>query len=145
MLTLASAPAPVYDQEPELVVGLRASSSTADQESALVRDARSVGSGSGREMLVEAMEAMEAKLAWTPASAPALVGRPESKPVAGRRAGSRGEAWERLGMAMSTRGSMASPAAEAMKNEDTDSTDGGEKGRKDEARSEEWHVGQGYD
>ena len=111
MLTLASAPAPVRDQEPELVIGSRAASSTTDQGGALVRDARSVGSG--REILVEAMEAMEEVLALTSVSA--LVGRPESKPVAGRRAGIRGEAWERLGMTMSTRGSMASQAVEAMK------------------------------
>ena len=43
-----------------------------------MRDARSVGSG--REILVEAMEVMEATL--TLKSAPALVGRPEPKPVA---------------------------------------------------------------
>ena len=53
MVTLASAPAPVRGHEPELVVGPRAASSTTDQGSALVRDARSVGSG--REVLVEAM------------------------------------------------------------------------------------------
>ena len=141
MLTLASAPAPVYDQEPELVVGPRAASSTTDQESALVRDARSVGSG--REGDVGGGDGGDGGELLTLASAPALVGRPESKPVAGRRAGNRGEAWGRLGMAMSTRGSMASPAAEAMR--EKDSTDGGEKGREDETRSEERHVGQGYD
>ena len=54
-----------------------------------MRDARSVGIG--REVLVEAMEVMEAML--TLKSAPALVGGPESKPVAWRRAGSHGEAW----------------------------------------------------
>jgi hypothetical protein len=111
MVKLASAPAPVRCQEPELVLGARAASSTTDQESALVCDVRSVGSG--REILVEAMEVIEAMLTLT--SAPALVGRPESKSVAGRRAYNRREAWGRLGMAMSTRGSMASPAVEAMK------------------------------
>ena len=54
MVALASAPAPVCGQEPELVVGPRAASSTTDQASALVRDARSVGSG--REIFVGAME-----------------------------------------------------------------------------------------
>ena len=88
-------------------------------------------------------EVMEATLTLT--SAPALVSRPESKPVAGRRAGNRGEAWGRLGMAMSTRGSMASPAAEAMRGRIAQRADGGEKGREDETRSEERHVGQGYD
>ena len=83
-----------------------------DQENALVCDVQPVGSGR-EEILVEAMEVIEAMLTLT--SAPALVGRPESKSVAGRRACNRREAWGRLGMAMSTRGSMASPAAEAMK------------------------------
>ena len=53
MVTLASASAPVRGQEPKLVVGPRAASSTTDQGSTLVRDARSVGLG--REVLVEAM------------------------------------------------------------------------------------------
>ena len=53
MVALASAPAPVRGHKPELVVGPRAASSTMDKGSALVRDARSVGSG--REVLVEAM------------------------------------------------------------------------------------------
>ena len=52
-VTLASAPAPVRGHKPELVVGPRAASSTMGQGSALVHDARSVGSG--REVLVEAM------------------------------------------------------------------------------------------
>ena len=70
-----------------------------------MRDTRSISIG--REILVEVMEGMEEVLALTSASA--LAGKPESKPVAGRRVGSRGEAWQRLGMTMSTRGSMASP------------------------------------
>ena len=105
-LTLASAPA--GGPESELVVGLRAGSSKTDQRSALMRNARSVGSGKGT--LVEAMEAI---LTLTLASAP--VGGPEPKSIVGLRAGSCEEAWGRLGMTMNTRGSMASPAVEAMK------------------------------
>ena len=56
---------------------------------------------------------MEAMLALK--SAPALVVEPESKPAIGRRARGHWEAWRRSGLAMSTRGSFASPAAEAMK------------------------------
>ena len=82
---------------------------------------------------------MEAML--TLKSAPALVGGPESKPVIGRRAGSHWEAWGRLGVTMSTRG----PNGEfgGGSDEEKDSTDGGEKGREDETRSEERHVEQG--
>ena len=79
MVKLASAQAPVRCQEPELVVRPRAASATTDQESALVCDVRPVGSG--REILVGAMEVIEAMLALTSASA--LVGRPESKLVVG--------------------------------------------------------------
>ena len=76
-------------------------------------------------------------------SAPALVGGPESKPVIGRRAGSHWEAWGRLGVTMSTRGPMASESGGGS-DEEKDSTDGGEKGREDETRSEERHVEQGH-
>ena len=50
---LASAPTPVRGHKPELAIEPRAVSSTMDQGSALVRDAKSVGSG--RKVLVGAM------------------------------------------------------------------------------------------
>ena len=104
-----------------------------------MRDARSVGSGRG--VFAEAIEVMETTLTLT--SAPGSVGRPESKPVAGRRAGNRGEAWGGVGSGdghVRLDGESGGGSDEEM-----DSTDGGEKGREDETRSEERHAGQRYD
>ena len=90
-----------------------------------------------------AMEAMEAELVLKSASV--LVVGLWSTSVTGRRVGNRGETWERSGATASARGSMASPAAEAMKRRTAPMAARSEKGRKDETRPEERHVGQGYD
>ena len=76
------------------------------------------GFGNGADARVDGATATAAateEATLTLKSAPALVGRPESKPVAGRRAGNRREAWGRSEVTMSTRGSMASPAADAVR------------------------------
>ena len=77
-------------------------------------------------------------------SAPALVGRLESKPVAGRRAGNRRKAWGRSEVTMSDEHAWLDGESGGGRGEEKDSTDGGEKGREDETRSKERHVGQGY-